>query len=165
MILVLSIHFGAGRLRHNYLIGNAFERLDNAVTLNFSKDEAIMERETVQWPEATSLASRNYFGIGPGRVTPSASQAVNYVAPHNNYMFYYLGYGFPGLALFLLMLVLILIQLSRMCHSRKYFGYGMVASYCAMAVFNLPFLGKIGMWFFLVAGFLLNSHENQAGQT
>jgi hypothetical protein len=51
----------------------------------------------------------------------------------------------------------------------RYFGYGMVASYLAMSMFNYPFLGKTGILFFLLYGFLASTedapHESLNTQT
>jgi O-Antigen ligase len=133
----------------------AFERLKSVVTLSILQDEAVQERVNVQWAEAFNMSVHNYTGIGPGRVAPSSQELPGYIGPHNNFLVMHLAYGYVGFLLFLIYLSIILLQLSRLPGNQRYFGYGLVASYSLMGMFNLPFTGKMGIMFFLIVGFLM----------
>ena len=136
------------------LLAPAIERMANAITLSFGRDEAISTRMETQWATALSLIPGSFFGIGPGRVSPAASEYSGYLAPHNNYFTYYLGYGMLGLAIFLGILVHLGYRFVKLKYPFSNFGLGMLLSFSLMAIFNVPFIGKQGIVFFLIAGFL-----------
>jgi O-Antigen ligase len=149
--------------------GKAYERLVNVVTLNLGEDEAVAGRTQVQWADAFSLSLVSPFGVGPGKVVPAAASFPGYISPHNNFLIYALAYGYVGLVLFLLLISRLVTIFSKKKENVRYFGYGMVASYLAMSMFNYPFLGKTGILFFLLYGFIASTedapHESQNMQT
>jgi len=153
LIITLSL-FGEVRSLETTRVSIAIERLKSVVTLAILQDEAIQERINVQWAEAFNMSVRNYTGIGPGRVAPSSQELPGYIGPHNNFLLMHLAYGYFGFLLFLTYLSIILLQLWRLPGNQRYFGYGLVASYSIMGMFNLPFTGKMGIMFFLIVGFL-----------
>jgi hypothetical protein len=153
LIITLSL-FGEVRSLETTRVSIAIERLKSVVTLAILQDEAIQERINVQWAEAFNMSVRNYTGIGPGRVAPSSQELPGYIGPHNNFLLMHLAYGYFGFLLFLTYLSIILLQLWRLPGNHRYFGYGLVASYSIMGMFNLPFTGKMGIMFFLIVGFL-----------
>jgi len=152
MILLLN---NIELIKNNPYFSTAFERLENVITFNISKDEAIQEREEGNWKEAINLAISNPFGIGIGRIV-GADGRKNYVAPHNSFLFFYLGYGFWGFILFLISIMILVINMLKLEKKYKYFGIGMILSFLMMGWFNLPFTGKQGIIFYLVMGYLLN---------
>lgn len=162
-VIVFSI-YGTEKLKEHPILGCAAQRLNNLLTLNLKSDEAINDRIDNKWKKSSDLALKNYFGIGPGRISPAAQSYQDYVGPHNNFLVYYLGYGILGLIFFLFFLVLVSIRLYRLERNYKYFGYGTLFSFCAMAMFNSPFLGKGGILFFLILGCLLFSSSNKYGK-
>jgi O-antigen ligase len=163
LIVLLAITANADSLRNNQMTASAFNRLENVLTMNFSKDASITERINGQWKESIDLmlTTENFFGIGTGKVTPSANGYKDYIGPHNNYFAIYLAYGFVGLLLFLILLLNIAINLKKLDREFKYFGYGILLSFCAMAVFNFPFSGRQSTLFFLIIGFLLKSYKGK----
>jgi O-Antigen ligase len=157
LILIVTLPlFGEVRSLETTRVSIALERLKSVVTLSILQDEAIQERINVQWAEAFNMSVRNYTGIGPGRVAPSSQELPGYIGPHNNFLVMHLAYGYVGFLLFLIYLSIILLQLSRLPGNQRYFGYGLVASYSLMGMFNLPFTGKMGIMFFLIVGFLMH---------
>lgn len=164
LAVIIFLIYGTEKLKEHPMLGCAAQRLNNLLTLNLGSDEAIKDRTDINWEESSKLASKNYFGIGPGRVSPSAQSYKGYVGPHNNFLVYWLGYGILGLIFFLFFLFLISVRLYRLERNYKYFGYGTLFSFCAMAMFNSPFLGKGGILFFLILGYLLFSPSNKYGR-
>lgn len=137
-------------------ISAAYERLMNMVTLNFGDDPAVRERIDYNWPDSLELASSNLLGVGPGLVTPSASLQPGAVGPHNNFLAYYLAYGVIGLAAVAVFFTALFVRLWTREGQARYFGGGLFLSYSTMAIFNIPFAGKMGILFFLIAGFLVS---------
>ena len=152
ILLLVNIDF----LKSNHLTTGAYQRLYNAITLNLRNDQAIQERVNEPWKQALKLARENYFGIGPGRLSPSAKNIYpkGYIGPHNNFLAVYLAYGLVGLLLFLILLLLGMWRLSYIKDDYRFFGYGMILAYASMAMFNMPYIGKQGICFFLIFGFL-----------
>jgi hypothetical protein len=155
-IVIGFIFLGQPIIEKNPLLSNSYTRLANVFTLNFKGDAAIQSRQSNEWAKALSTVKGQIFGVGLETVTPSANMFPRYVGPHNNFLAYYLGYGALGLGLFLVFLTQVALQFSKLSHSYRYFGYGLLLSFAGMAMFNMPFSGKQGILFFLVIGFLLS---------
>ncbi|MBI5529690.1 MAG: O-antigen ligase family protein [Deltaproteobacteria bacterium] len=145
---------GLGELEIDPRLSVAYKRLENVLTLNLAKDEAVQERLEKEWRTAADLASEHYLGIGPGRVTQSAKDYERYVAPHNNFLMIFLAYGVVGLLLFGLLLVLILYQTTGLRSSLTYYSFGVTVGYCLLAIFNVPLTLKSGILYFVIAGYL-----------
>ena len=45
-------------------------------------------------------------------------------------------------------------RLSYIDTNYRYFGYGIIMAFIAMAMFNMPYIGKQGIIYFMVLGFL-----------
>ncbi len=154
--------FATPYLESNMIVSYAFERITNVLTFNFSKDDAIRSRNEVEWRDSIDLAEKKYFGIGPGRVSPAASHGNGYLAPHNNFLLYYLGYGIIGLSLFTILLLAYFRYLFKLKNlDKRYFGFGLMLSFILMALFNLPFLGRPGILFFLIMSSLFQKKLNE----
>lgn len=160
LFIFVSIFYFYSNLYEDEITGIAFQRIVNVITFNFGNDAAFEERENVHWKFAWELSKNNYIGIGPGTVAPSASQYIGYVGPHNNFLAYHLAYGLFGLMLFICFLMLILKKFSNLNKNIQLFGYGMFCAYFGMAIFNMPFVGKNGILFFIIVGFLFNNNFN-----
>jgi len=152
LLIIINLDF----INSNPLIFGAYHRLYNAITLNLKNDAAVDERIHVQWKQSLELARDNYFGIGPGRLSPSAEKIypMGYVGPHNNFLAIYLAYGLLGLLLFVILLLLGVWHLSHIEDNYRFFGYGMIVAFASMAMFNMPFIGKQGIIFFYIFGYL-----------
>jgi O-antigen ligase len=145
--------------RNNPMLTSAYQRLMNAITLNFEEDGSIKDRENRLWSEGSDLARENSLGIGPGRVTPSAHAFPGYFGPHNNYLLFYLAYGIIGFVTFISFLIAAIIRLLKQPLNIRLFGFGLILSYCLMAWFNIPFSSKNGILFFILLGFLVRSSD------
>ncbi len=146
LLIILSGDF----LASNSLTSGAYQRIYNVITFDLADDSAVRERINVQWKQALELARKNYFGIGPGRLSP-ATKEINpegYVGPHNNFLAIYLAYGFLGFFLFAMLLGLGIWYFSYLNDEYRYFGYGMILAFASMAMFNMPYIGKQGIVFF-----------------
>ncbi len=156
LVIIISI-IGFNTLQNNVIVGYAVQRIANIATLQLKEDSAVKTRMEDQWKQSVELLKTSFFGLGPARVSPAAANMIdNYIGPHNNFLAYYLGYGFVGLFLFLLLLIAIVLYASKCKPNTKCFVWGIVASYIACAFFNLPFGGKIGVIFFFIIGFVLS---------
>ena len=144
-------------LRENPVWGDAYGRLINIVLLDFEADSSIADRKNILWEKSKVLAYDHIGGLGPGYVSPASQSQHGAIQPHNNYLVYWLGYGLFGLLIMIAFLYLLAIQFSRLHNPYKNLGFGLLFSFAAFAVFYLPFVGKSGILFFLVAGFLANS--------
>lgn len=133
----------------NPLIAGAIERLSAVATLDFQRDEAVTVRTDVFWKWGYEAALENPLGVGPG-------EALSTYRVHNNFLRWTLAYGWFGMFLFILILLLIILDFSRMKFTQRFFGYGLVISYVALGFFNEPFSGKLGILFFFIAGGVLH---------
>lgn len=161
VLLMLLSTVGTAGLTDHPVVGEPVERLMNVITLNFAGDEAIAERVEVQWRTAFELARQHPLGIGPGRVAPATESYEGSIQPHNNYLAYQLAYGVLGLLFAGALGYAVMQAVGNAARSSRFFGYGLIVSYAAAAVFSLPFVGKAGTLFFLIMGFV--SREGQIG--
>ncbi|MDF9406791.1 O-antigen ligase family protein [Pelotomaculum isophthalicicum JI] len=155
------INYNIDFLLNNEYTKYAYQRLINGLFLKYNEDAAILERNNLQWKISKDIATKEFFGIGPGRITPSASEYKGYIGPHNNFLAFYLAYGIVGLILFLIFILFIIMRLSKIKNNFKLFGYGIIVSFFAMAMFNMPFSGKQGIIFYMLLGYLINEPLSQ----
>jgi len=154
------------KYHENEIVGTAIGSIVNVATLQLKEDSSVEKRREVEWEQSIQLAENSFFGLGPGRVSPSARDMIDdYFGPHNNFFAYYLGYGFVGLFLFLLLLITIVFYASKYESDTKYFIWGVVAAYVACAFFNVPFSGKNGILFFFTVAFVLSREKLITKQT
>jgi len=159
LILVASfLYFGRDFLRNNPIVGEGYQRLINILTFNLDLDATTNMRKNEIWVQSLQIALDNPMGIGIGLVTPTGygKGIPGFFLPHNNFLEYYLGYGILGLVFFLMLLITMLAYFTRLPVSYRFFGYGLVASFCVMSMFNMPFTTRIGFFFFLIAGYLVD---------
>jgi len=135
------------------LYGQQYSQLKNLVTLDFENDLAIIARQELAWKESMDLGLTHVWGIGVGRVSPSLLRP-DMVGPHNGFLGHYLAFGLIGLLTLLLFLVGSSVQFSGYERSFKYFGFACMAAFSAMAMFNMPFIAKLGVLFFWMMGFI-----------
>ncbi len=149
----------------NYLINNSttqygWIRFRNIITMSISEDAAVSERKEVQWEYSLEVAEKNIFGIGAPNLSPSARTAdkyqISYIGAHNNFLAYYLAFGFVGLLAFFIFVLIVFLRLYQLEVDCGRFGFGTLLSFIGMAIFNAPFTGKCGTVFFLIVGFLVN---------
>ncbi len=162
--VVLIGIFAESYIREDPALSYAYDRLESAVTLDFSGDDALRERVESNWQQAAHIAKTEYFGIGPGRVTPSSRSAPDYIGPHNNYLLYHLAYGVLGLIGFVVLIVQALESFRIGRATVRYFGFGLIGAYCLMAWFNLPFASRNGTMFFVLLGLLLAVSADETGR-
>ncbi|KHD08599.1 hypothetical protein PN36_02710 [Candidatus Thiomargarita nelsonii] len=152
--IIVLIFLNRSFLENHPMTSTAYYRLYDVVTLNLFQDAAVIERTESQWDNALQLAYDNHFGIGLGRMSPSA-KTDDYIAPHNNFLAYYLAYGLIGFLIFCSFLLYCAWNLFIVNKEYGYFGIGLIASSSAMAMFNMPFSGKQGIIIFMILGFLM----------
>lgn len=154
------------KFQNHEIVGTAIKSIAYIATLQLKEDPAVKTRMEVQWKQSIQLAETSFFGLGPARISQSAQDMIdNYFGPHNNFFAYYLGYGFVGLFLFLLLLIAVVFYASKCKSNTKWFVWGIVASYVACAFFNIPFSGKNGILFFFTVGFVLSAEKLITKQT
>lgn len=158
----ISFHIFIAEDKNNDIFSDAYHRLTNVFLLDFDADDSTAERKDILWKTSSELALTHVSGIGPGRVSPAAQHYEDAVQPHNNYLVYWLAYGFWGLVFMLLFLLLLFVKFILLDHNIKYFGIGLLICFCMLAMFNLPFAGKVGILFFLISGFILNTQNASA---
>lgn len=152
------------KISQNDMLYWGWNRIKSVVTLSLDNDDAVQERANNQWVESIEIAKQQYFGIGAANLSYSArligNDQIDFMAPHNNYLTYYLAYGIFGISLWLLFMFMIIKQVIKLDKSNKKFAIGCLVSFLAMAIFNIPFIGRCGMVFYLILGFLLASNDN-----
>lgn len=148
------------KFKNNEIVATSIRSIARIATFQFKEDPAVKLRMEVQWKQSMQLAKTSLWGLGPARISPSAKKMIdNYFGPHNNFFAYYLGYGFVGLCLFLLLLMTVVFYASKCKSNTNWFVWGILAAYVACAIFNLPFCGKNGILFFFTVGFVLSAEK------
>lgn len=158
---ICIIFMNSGNIKKYPRIGGAYERLINAITLNFDEDFAMKDRKERQWiiNKQLVLQPETFLGLGPATISPSAYKNDKYIGPHNNFLGYYIAYGFLGLLTFIILLLKQLLCIIKLKSNYKYFGIGVMVAFSLMGIFNMPFMGKSGMIFFLIIGYLINDKK------
>lgn len=155
-LIIMTVVVVCNKFQNDEKIQIPIKRIANVATLQLSRDAAIKERRERNWKQSIEYAENSFWGLGPARISASSRNMIdNYISTHNNFLDYYLGYGFAGLFFFLLLLITIVFYASKYTLDTKWFVWGIVASYLACAVFNRPFTGRNGILFFFTVGFVL----------
>jgi hypothetical protein len=155
LVFLISLQY----INNNPIFEEAFDRLTKVISLDFSNDEAINTRKEIIWVDALEIATQNPLGVLPGRVVPAANSYPDHIAPHNNFLIYLLGYGIIGITIFIVFMVSLLIRSKILEKNHRHFIQGIFISYFGMSIFNFPFLGKTGILFFFIVGFILNQQD------
>jgi hypothetical protein len=137
----------------NPVYGQQYRMLKNLVTFDLDEDLAMVARRELAWSESIDLGFKHLWGIGVARVSPSLCR-YDMVGPHNGFLGHYLAFGLLGLLTFLFFLMVCAAQFAKYDYNYKYFGFGCLAAFSAMAMFNMPFIAKLGVVFFMMMGFL-----------
>ena len=114
---VLLLSAFSEKISNNPMISGAYKRLYNAITFNLDEDEAVTNRKNNQWNMDKEIVSdpKTFFGLGPATIAPSSKKYFDgYIGPHNNFLGYYIGYGFLGFFLFICFLVMMLKSLNKL---------------------------------------------------
>lgn len=134
---------------------HALDRLTDVITLDFASDSSIATRVDSIWISYWRLFSENFWlGIGSGRLSDD-SLGLAQAQPHNGYLAYGLAFG----ALTLLMLFAYLfaaVSHGKSSTDRRFLG-ALIVAYSLVAIFDVPWMGKTGVAFFLLVGVLLPS--------
>jgi O-antigen ligase len=156
LMLVIVIGFFGGESGVNE--SDADVRMRNLATFQLSDDTSFNQRLLIVKEMVNLVTLENiWLGLSPANVLPSNEfgSEVEYISPHNIYLFFVLGYGLIGLLIFLWVLgffIWILFNGAEVNSGIRFFIFALTIAYLCFGFFHLIFLSKSGCLFFWILG-------------
>lgn len=159
LIVVLLLHLcvvfnAAGK---NIVVSDGSRRIVNMLTFNHSGDDAITSRKEENWESAfhaNEYVKSVMFGVGPQIVSPRTSYLDGHINPHNQYLYYYIGYGLFGCAIICYVFIIIFSKIDRRATNCRNFLIPTTIGILILCVFNQILIGKVGYLYFYLCGYM-----------